>query len=65
MVEIAPSLSERMRNLARQRPEIRDEFIEMADSLDALAIETPIPKFVGTWTKARRRWCEVTGEPLV
>ena len=59
-----PTLADRMRLLAENRTDIRDEFVALADKLDALD-GSDIPKLVGTWAKARRRWCEVTGEPLI
>lgn len=62
--DTAPSLADRMRRLAESRPEISDEFVTLADRLDALD-GTDIPKLVGTWAKARRRWCEETGEALI
>lgn len=62
--DTAPTLADRMRALSERRPDIRDEFVALADELDALD-GSNIPKLVGTWAKARRRWCEVTGEPLV
>lgn len=63
--DTAPSLADRMRRLAEKRPDIRDEFVALADKLDAITVETPIPQIVGRWAKARRRWCEATGEPLI
>ena len=64
------TLADKMRRLADQRPDIREEFTDLADRLDTIpgALEADpinVPRVVGIWAKARRRWCEETGEPLI
>lgn len=46
-----------------------DHLVELADKMDA-ARDAPegewsAKKMIGTWARARRAWCEVTGEDLV
>mgnify|MGYP001598744132 CR=1 FL=1 len=62
----ATPLADQMRKLAVTHPR-RDELEAAADNLDAAASasDTPIPKLLGAWAKARRLWCEISGEPLV
>ena len=61
----SPPLADRMREYAATHPEVLASFKAHADALDSITHETPIPKLVGIWARARRAWCEVTGEPLV
>lgn len=56
-------LAERMRKLAETH-ERGAELIAAADEMDA-AVHLSIPRLVGAWAKARRLWCECTGEELV
>ncbi|SDF84213.1 hypothetical protein SAMN05660686_02501 [Thalassobaculum litoreum DSM 18839] len=67
--DTAPSLPDRMR--AFQGPEA-DELRDLADKMDAATAgfygepqTHTVQQFVGAWARARRRWCEVTGEELV
>lgn len=45
-----------MRRLAREL----GRAVEAADSGEA-----QLKKFLGAWSRARRHWCEVTGDPLI
>lgn len=46
-----------------------DHLVDLAAKLeaarDAPEGEWSAKKLVGAWARARRAWCEVTGEPLV
>lgn len=63
--DIMPSLPERMRLLVKSRPDLSDEFVNLANQLEAVCETGNIPKIVGLYAKARRRWCEETGERLI
>ena len=65
-------LSKRMRNLAQSKGDLPDNWMEVADAFDAAVkgfYATPqtvsVQKFMGAFARARRMWCDVTGEPLV
>jgi hypothetical protein len=65
-------LSDKMRVLADEGHERADELREHAAAFDVAAegyygeTQTVEPKaFLGTWSRARRVWCECSGEPLV
>lgn len=59
-------LAERMRKLAETHPR-KDELIATADALDAATVATPpvVPNIVAAWARARKLWCDCTGEPLL
>lgn len=65
-------LSDKMRALAATGHERADELVEKADAFDA-GIEgfyadpqtVTAPQHLGRWARARRLWCECSGEPLV
>lgn len=66
------NLSERMRNLANTRTDLPDGWLAAADAFDEATkgfFGTPqtvsVMKFMGCFARARRMWCDVTGEPLV
>lgn len=63
------TLAHRMRDKAvqarRLSPDLYRELMAHADALDSLDMSTPIPTFVATWAKARKFWCDLTGESLV
>ena len=63
------TLAHRMRDKALQVRrldwQLSDRLLEHANALEALDVTTPIPKLVGTWAKARKFWCDLTGEDLV
>lgn len=66
------NLSDRMRALASTRDDLPADWLERADAFDA-ATEgfyaepqtVPVHKFMGAFARARRMWCDVTGEDLV
>ena len=55
-----PTLENRLRRLATTRPELRDEFNDLANQLDEAEVGS-CEKF-GLWLHAVARWKEVTGE---
>lgn len=66
------SLPERMHALADTGHARAAELRTQADALNAAidgALATPetcsVPKLLGTWAKARRLWCDITGESLI
>lgn len=61
-----PALWERMRALADSGHARADELRQKADELEAVADYSKGPKaLLGAWARARRLWCDCTGEPLV
>lgn len=36
-----------------------------AEALEGIGPETSLKALLGRWARARRCWCEITGEPLV
>lgn len=66
------NLSNRMRALAKTRDDLPDNWLEQADAFDAAtngfyAEPQTVSghKFMGTFARTRRMWCDVTGEDLV
>lgn len=43
----------------------REALTAHAEALGGINPETPVKALVGRWARARRCWCEITGEPLV
>ena len=60
--DIAPQLTDRMRALAADGHPRATELFDAADRID---VAITIPQIVGSWAKARKLWCEITGEPLI
>lgn len=65
-------LSNRMRGLGMVRGDLPDNWFDLADDFERAAAgfycATPsvtVREFVATWARARKAWCEATGEPLV
>ena len=65
------TLSQRMRQLSwMPKGEPRaEELRSKADALDAaieqMGAEGGVKRMLGAWARARRLWCDVTGETLV
>ena len=66
------NIAERMRALAAQRDDLPDNWDELADKVDAATdgfFAKPqthnVMQFMGCMARARRAWCDATGEPLV
>ena len=62
-----PNLIDNMRQLAADKHPRAHELRARADELEAAISDpkTSMKKFVGCWARARRLWCECTGEDLV
>ena len=60
-------LANRMRSLAAAANPRAGDLIEKADELDKMigADAWDTEKVLGAWLRARKLWCEVTGEPLL
>lgn len=58
-------LSKQMHALADKGDFRAVELREKADALDAAADGKDMRKMLGAWARARRLWCDVTGESLV
>lgn len=65
-------LSEKMRELAKTRTDLPENWLAQAELFDEVAagyFGTPqtstVQRFVGTYARTRRMWCDATGEPLV
>jgi hypothetical protein len=66
------NLSQRMRALAKTRSDLPADWLEKADAFDKATAgfyadpqTVDVKQFVGCFARARRMWCEATGEPLV
>lgn len=60
------TLPERMRDLADSGHERADELRDLADELEETITDWKgVSPMLATWMRARRIWCEITGEPLV
>lgn len=59
-------LALRMRAYAAKNPG-NDHLIALADKMDEAAAADPwdVRKVLGSWARARRAWCEATGEGLI
>ena len=42
-----------------------DEFAPHIEALESIDSWTPIIDLLGIWARARKAWCQVTGESLV
>lgn len=69
---VETELSARMRRLAKERNDLPDNWLDLADAFDEATagfFGTPrtvdVAVFMGCFARARRAWCSVTGEPLV
>lgn len=60
------SLADRMRALADSGHARADELRQRADEFEAVAdYSKGARSLLGAWARARRLWCECTGEPLI
>jgi hypothetical protein len=64
MTEPTP-LGAKMRALAGRGHRRADELRAAADNLDEAAASGNVPRAVGAWARARRLWCECSGERLI
>jgi len=60
-------LANRMRSLAANGNQRAEELIEKADELDKMidADTWDTEQVLDAWLRARKLWCEVTGEPVL
>lgn len=58
-------LSNRMRLLAAREPDHAVLLKEKADALDEAVNKGETRGIIGAWARARRAYCDVTGEDLV
>ena len=66
------SLPDKMRELAEVRKDLPPDWLEKAEALEEATIgfysdpqTIGVKKFLGCWARARKMWCEATGENLV
>lgn len=59
------SLPDRMRTLAKGGHPRAEELRQRADDMDNAIATHDMRKMIGAWARARRLWCECTGEPLI
>lgn len=59
------SLPNRMRALAKDGHPCAEELRQRADDMDNAIATHDMRKMIGAWARARRLWCECTGEPLI
>lgn len=55
------SISRRIRLTVGQR----EALTAHAEALEGIGPETSPKALLGRWARARRCWCEITGEPLI
>jgi hypothetical protein len=68
-----PTLAEKMRALAGGDHPRGPELIEKANALDVASAHfgekghtaDDAKRLLGCWARARRLWCDITGEPLI
>jgi hypothetical protein len=67
-----PILSDRMRKFAAANPEKAGNLVELADAFDkahagfnAEAQTVSVASFMGAWARARRAFCDASGEALI
>jgi hypothetical protein len=64
-----PTLAERMKAFAEHHRPLHEARLlkERAAELEAAVMEVPFnaARVVGAWARARRLWCQITGEPLI
>lgn len=66
-------LSDKMRDLANRNPVRAADLRRAADELDSAVAtayskdgtKADVRRMLGCWARARRLWCDMTGEPLV
>jgi hypothetical protein len=70
MTETRQDLADRLDKLAIRHPrgdEMRTAATALRDATSGYFAEpqtVDVRRFMGTWARARRIWCECTGEPL-
>jgi hypothetical protein len=66
------SLVERMREFAKTHTDLPADWLEKADDFEAATTgfysdsqTVDAKSFLGAWARARRLWCDTTGDPLI
>ena len=67
---MGPTLADKMRGLADTGHPRAEELRNAADKLDgavdaAASGPDAVKRVLGNWARARKLWCEITGEPLI
>ena len=63
---MSTTLAQQMRAAAQSRQlPTEHEIYQLAELLDTITAETPVPVLLARWARARRAYCALTGEPLV
>lgn len=72
MPGVETPLSQKMRALHKQRDDLPENWLELADKFDAAAEgfyaaepTCDVRQFLGHYARAKRAWCDATGEPLI
>ncbi len=62
----SPTLPDKMRSLASSGHPQAEALVQRADELERAVVELLSAKqILGAWARARRLWCDCTGEPLI
>jgi hypothetical protein len=62
--DTTPTLAERMRTYVAAHPEAEATLRPHIETLENIDHAMSAQKIVGIWARARRAWCELTGEEL-
>ena len=54
----------KMRKLAESSPR-KEELLHRATQLESALVNFDVPNVLGAWARARKLYCEITGENLV
>ena len=71
VTELGSSLTDKMEELAKTHPrgeELRKRAAELREGIAGFYGEPQtitVQRFLGRWARARRLWCEITGESLI
>jgi hypothetical protein len=71
MNDTGPDLVTRMQALAETHPrgaELREKAEALKEGIAGFYAQpqtVTVPQFMGRWARARRLWCDLTGEPLI
>ena len=61
-----PALFDKMRALANEGHPRAEALRQRADEFEKAVVDkSSVRQLLGAWTRARRLWCECTGDPLI